>query len=383
MYLIKSFLRTQALFLLTSPSLKLGVDMSSKKSLKFLLVILSLFSVAFVAQAATPTKTGTAKKQGAAPAAAVPARATLSVISRDPYYGAVVIDASTGAILQEDHAAAVAYPASMVKLMNLFLILDDVKAGTLKLDESVVVTREVSQIGGRQVWLKENEVFPLEELIYAMMIHSANDAAAALAIRASGTKEAHAVRMTAKARELGLRNTVFHTVHGLPPGAGQEVDKTSALDMALLSKALLEKHPETLKYTVIATRPFREGNPVQLTSSNKLLGTVPGCDGLKTGYFYAGGFSTTATAQRDGRRVIAVVLGSKDKNVRDAKAAELIEKGFVRLPPLPPPVVEPIAEPEPVVPQAENNAGSFTPVIVVLIVIAVVVAVIMIRRRKK
>jgi D-alanyl-D-alanine carboxypeptidase (penicillin-binding protein 5/6) len=153
--------------------------------------------------------------------------------------------------------------------------------------------------------------------------------------------------------------------------------------MALLSKALLEKHPETLKYTVIATRPFREGNPVQLTSSNKLLGTVPGCDGLKTGYFYAGGFSTTATAQRDGRRVIAVVLGSKDKNVRDAKAAELIEKGFVRLPPLPPPVVEPIAEPEPVVPQAENNAGSFTPVIVVLIVIAVVVAVIMIRRRKK
>jgi D-alanyl-D-alanine carboxypeptidase (penicillin-binding protein 5/6) len=356
--------------------------MSSKKSLNFLLVILSLFSVAFVAQAATPTKTGTAKKQGAAPAAAVPARATLSVISRDPYYGAVVIDASTGAILQEDHASAVAYPASMVKLMNLFLILDDVKAGTLKLDESVVVTREVSQIGGRQVWLKENEVFPLEELIYAMMIHSANDAAAALAIRASGTKEAHAVRMTAKARELGLRNTVFHTVHGLPPGAGQEVDMTSALDMALLSKALLEKHPETLKYTVIATRPFREGNPVQLTSSNKLLEKVPGCDGLKTGYFYAGGFSTTATAQRDGRRVIAVVLGSKDKNVRDAKAAELIEKGFVRLPPLPPPVVEPVVEPV-VAPQPENNAGSFMPVVVVLVVIVAIVAVIMIRRRKK
>lgn len=357
--------------------------MSSKKSLKFLLVILPLFFAAVFAQAATPTKTGTAKKQIAAPAAAVPARATLSVISRDPYYGAVVIDASTGAILQEDHASAVAYPASMVKLMNLFLILDDVKAGTLKLDELVTVTREVSQIGGRQVWLKENEVFPLEELIYAMMIHSANDAAAALAVRASGAKEAHAVRMTAKARELGLRNTVFHTVHGLPPSAGQEVDMTSALDMAMLAKALLEKHPETLKYSAIATRPFREGNPVQLTSSNKLLEKVPGCDGLKTGYFYAGGFSTTATAQRDGRRVIAVVLGSKDKNVRDAKAAELIEKGFVRLPPLPPPVVEPVAEPAPVVPQAENNAGSFMPVVVILVVIAVIAAVIMIRRRKK
>jgi D-alanyl-D-alanine carboxypeptidase (penicillin-binding protein 5/6) len=152
--------------------------------------------------------------------------------------------------------------------------------------------------------------------------------------------------------------------------------------MALLSKALLEKHPETLKYTVIATRPFREGNPVQLTSSNKLLEKVPGCDGLKTGYFYAGGFSTTATAQRDGRRVIAVVLGSKDKNVRDAKAAELIEKGFVRLPPLPPPVVEPVVEPV-VAPQPENNAGSFMPVVVVLVVIVAIVAVIMIRRRKK
>lgn len=356
--------------------------MSSSKSMKFLLAILSLFSLVSLAQAATPTKTGTAKKQVSAPATAVPARATLSVISRDPYYGAVVIDASTGAILSEDHASAVAYPASMVKLMNLFLILDDVKAGTLKLDEPVTVTREVSQIGGRQVWLKENEVFPLEELIYAMMIHSANDAAAALAIRASGTKEAHAVRMTAKARELGLRNTVFHTVHGLPPGAGQEVDTTSALDMALMSKALLEKHPETLKYTAIATRPFREGNPVQLTSSNKLLEKVPGCDGLKTGYFYAGGFSIAATAQRDGRRVIAVVLGSKDKNVRDAKAAELIEKGFVRLPPLPPPVVEPVVEIAPVVPESKSS-GGFMPLVVVLIVIAAVVAVIMVRRRRK
>ncbi|MFA7256405.1 MAG: D-alanyl-D-alanine carboxypeptidase family protein [Kiritimatiellales bacterium] len=309
----------------------------------------------------------------------------LDVRSRDPYYGAVVIDAATGAILQEDHASAVAYPASMVKLANLFVVLDDLNAGKLRLDEPVTVTREVSKIGGRQVWLKEGEVFPLEELIYATMIHSANDAATALAIRTSGSKDAHAARMTAKAHELGLRNTVFHSVHGLPPGTGQEPDTTSALDMALLAKALIEVHPEALTYTSIFTRPFREGdNPVQLTSSNKLLGRVPGCDGLKTGYYSAGGFSITATAQRDGRRVIAVVLGSKDKNVRDAKAAELIETGFSRLPLLPPPslpVVEAAApEPEPL-PIAEKKHDFLMPVLIGMpIVIAVAVAVL--RRRR-
>ncbi|MDD3275602.1 MAG: D-alanyl-D-alanine carboxypeptidase [Kiritimatiellales bacterium] len=306
----------------------------------------------------------------------------LDVRSRDPYYGAVVIDAATGQILQEDHASAKAYPASMVKLANLFVVFDDLQAGKLSLTEPVTVTREVSQIGGRQVWLKEGEVFPLEELIYAALIHSANDAATALAIRASGTKEAHAARMTAKANELGLRNTVFHSVHGLPPGAGQEPDMTSALDMALLAKALIETHPEVLKYSSISIRPFRTENPVQLTSSNKLLGHVPGCDGLKTGYFYAGGFSITATAQRDGRRVIAVILGSKDKKMRDSKAAEWIESGFAKLPPLPPPPVieaEPVPEEIPVV--AEKKHDVLMPVLIGLpILIAAGIA--LLRRRK-
>lgn len=311
----------------------------------------------------------------------------LDVRSRDPYYGAVVIDAATGQILKEDHASAVSYPASMVKLASLFVVMDDLKAGKMSLTEPVTVAREVAQVGGRQVWLKQGEIFPLEELIYATMIHSANDAAAALAIRASGSRDAHAARMTAKARELGLRNTVFHTVHGLPPGAGQEADVTSALDMALLAKALLEKHPEVLHYSSIPSRAFREEGKdgfVLLTSSNKLLGRVPGCDGLKTGYFYAGGFSITATAQRDGRRVIAVILGSKDSKVRDAKAAEWIEAGFAKLPPLPPPpAIETNAVPEPV---AEEIAPAkkhdfLMPVLIGLpILIAIGVALVLRRR---
>ena len=352
------------------------------KSRKFLLLILPMLGTALCAQAVTHSKTSSAKKPAASPAAAASAKKAANTISQDPYYGAVVIDAATGAVLQEDHASAAAYPASMIKLLNLFLVLDDVKAGKLRLDEPVTITREVSLIGGRQVWLKEGEVFPLEELIYATLIHSANDAAAALAIRASGSKEAHIARMTAKARELGLRNTVVHTVHGLPPGAGQEPDMTSALDMALLAKALLAAHPEILKYTSIPVRPFREGNPVQLTSSNKLLGKVPGCDGLKTGYFYAGGFSITATAERNGRRVIAVILGSKDKHVRDAKAAEWIESGFAKLSALPPPVVEPAPEPVPVAPPVvEKKHGFLLPVLGLSVLI--VAAVVFVRRRKK
>jgi D-alanyl-D-alanine carboxypeptidase (penicillin-binding protein 5/6) len=256
----------------------------------------------------------------------------IDIRSRDPYYSAVVIDADSGAVLWEDHAAAEAYPASMIKLMNLFVTLDDVQAGKLCLDEPVKITREAEKVGARQVWLRTGEIFPLEELLYAMMVHSANDAAAAVAIRVSGSKDAHAERMTAKARELGLRHTVFHNVHGLPPGPGQEADVTSALDMALLGRALLNEHPETLKYTAVAYRDFREGQPVRLTSSNKLLGRVDGCDGLKTGYFYAGGFSITATAERNGRRVIAVVMGCKSSRTRDEWAEKLLERGFTAIP---------------------------------------------------
>jgi len=355
--------------------------MSFTKSRKFITVIVSVLAAALCTQASTPSKVSQTKKHVAAAAPAPAAKKNPNTISRDPYYSAVVIDAATGKILLEDHASAVAYPASMVKLMNLFLIFDDVKAGKLRLDEPVTVTREVSKIGGRQVWLKEGEVFPLEELIYAMMIHSANDAAAALAIRDSGSCDAHAARMSAKARELGLRNTVFHSVHGLPPGVGQEIDVTSALDAALLSKALLAAHPETLKYTAISTRNFREVNPVQLTSSNKLLGVVPGCDGLKTGYFSEAGFSITATAQRNGQRVIAVILGSKNKDMRDAKAAELIETGFARIPP-PPVVVEPVPEPVPVVPVVEEKHGFLLPVLIGLPVV-ITAAVLLLRRRRK
>jgi len=251
--------------------------------------------------------------------------------SNDPYYSAVVMEAGSGRILWEDHASAEAYPASMTKLMNLFVVLDDVEAGKLSLDQPITINRETEQIGGRQVWLREGEVFSLEELIYATMIHSGNDAATALAFASSGGKAAHAERMTEKARALGLHSTFFHNVHGLPPGPGQLPDISSALDMARLADALLTAHPEALTYTAISARDFRPENSVRLTSSNKLLRKVDGCDGLKTGYFRAGGFSITATAEREGTRIIAVVMGSKRPTVRTQWAERLLERGFIAI----------------------------------------------------
>ena len=253
----------------------------------------------------------------------------LDLRSADPYYSAVVMEAGSGRILWEDHAGAEAYPASMIKLMNAFVVLNDIAAGKIRLDEPVQIDRATEQIGGRQVWLREGEVFPLEELLYATLVHSGNDAATALAVCVSGSKAAHAERMNAKAREIGMTSTYFHNVHGLPPGPGQLPDVSSALDMAKLADALLKDHPEVLKYTSVYMRNFRPDNPVTLTSSNKLLRNVEGCDGLKTGYFRAGGFSITATAERNGIRIFAVVMGCKSSTVRNQWAERLLERGFV------------------------------------------------------
>jgi D-alanyl-D-alanine carboxypeptidase (penicillin-binding protein 5/6) len=203
-----------------------------------------------------------------------------------------------------------------------------VTAGKLRLDQPVRIDRATEQIGGRQVWLREGEGFPLEELLYATLVHSANDAATALAICSSGSKEAHAERMNAKAREIGLTSTFFHNVHGLPPGPGQLPDVSSALDMAKLTDALLKAHPDILNYTSQSFRDFR-GGVTKLESANKLMRTMKECDGLKTGYFRAGGFSITATAKRGDTRIIAVVMGCKSADTRNQWAGRLLERGFV------------------------------------------------------
>ena len=265
--------------------------------------------------------------------AAWAARTPLNAIAQDPYVSALLIEADSGKVLFEANADAKVYPASVLKLMDLYVILDRIQQGTLKLDEMVQVTAEASKTGGSQVYLDPKEQFSVEELLYALMVQSANDAAVALATHIAGSKEGFVALMNQKAQELGMKNSRFHSVHGLPPSDGQEPDVTTARDLAILCRALA-KNPEALKYTGTQSRGFREGKFV-MHNHNKLLSQVAGSDGFKTGYYQAAGFSIAATAQKGGVRMIALVMGSKDRKVRDAKAVELLAKGFTIIPPKP------------------------------------------------
>lgn len=279
----------------------------------------------------------------------LPARADakVQVVSRDPYLGAIVVDASNGQALLAINADEKGYPASVLKLMDLLIILEQVRAGKISLQDKVTVSAAASKIGGSQVWLKEKEVFTIDDLLYALMIQSANDAAMALAEHIGGSKDGFIDLMNKKAREIGMKNTFFTSVHGLPPtpGSGADPDTTTARDLSLLCLELL-KYPEVFNYTGTRIRGFRN-DTVQMVNHNRLLTSVRGCDGFKTGYIAAAGFSIALTAQRDGKRVIAVVLGSKDRKVRDAKVAELIEKGFLALPEQPGAEVAPVPAPAP------------------------------------
>jgi D-alanyl-D-alanine carboxypeptidase (penicillin-binding protein 5/6) len=254
-------------------------------------------------------------------------RAPLPVRAANPYAGAIVVRADTGAVLMEDRADALAYPASVLKLMDLLLVLEAVEDGTLSLEDRVHVDAEAAGMGGSQVYLAEGEVFSVDELLYALMIQSANDAALALAKRVAGGKEAFVALMNQRAQALGMKHTRFHSVHGLPPAQGQVPDISTARDMALLCREVL-KHPEALRYTSVRERPFRNGEFI-LRTHNPLLGGFEGGDGLKTGFFSAAGFSIAGTAVRNGVRLVGVVLGSEDRNVRNAKIKELLTAGFL------------------------------------------------------
>lgn len=257
-------------------------------------------------------------------------RAHLATVSADPYASAVLLNADTGETLFSKNADTPVYPASTLKLMVLAVILDRIEQGTLQLDDMVQVTVEAYKMGGSQVYLDPKEQFPVEELLYALMIQSANDAAVALASHVAGTKEEFVALMNKKAEELGMKNTKFHSVHGLPPSKGQDVDITTARDFGILCR-YLSSRPEVFKYTGTRTRDFRGGEFV-MRNHNHLLEKVAGCDGFKTGYFTKAGFSIAATAKKGGVRIIAIVMGSKDRKVRDAKAIELLAKGFAMVP---------------------------------------------------
>jgi len=282
--------------------------------------------------AMAPWPSAAATKKAAAAGSAAKSTHS-SIISRNPYLGAIVVDAATGRVLFEDNADGKGYPASTLKLMDLLIILEKVEQGQLKLDDQVPVSAKASKTGGSQVWLAEKESFTLDEMLYALMVQSANDAAVALAEKVAGSTDAFVVLMNQKAKALGMNNTVFNSVHGLPPAPGQPHDVTTARDFALLCRELL-KHQDTLRYTSVRERTFRPNagkKTVIMRTHNHLMGHVEGCDGLKTGFISQAGFSIAVTAAHNGQRLIVIVLDSIDRPTRDRKATELVAKGFALL----------------------------------------------------
>src|SRR5882724_3863752 len=243
-----------------------------------------------------------------------------------PYKYAILMDAETGKVLFEKDAHTASPPASMVKMMTTLIIMEKIRDGALKLSDTVTASRWAAQMGGSQIYLREGESMSVEDLLKAVMVHSANDAATALAEHVAGSTDAFVDLMNDKAEQLGLKETHFYSVHGLPPSPGQKDDEMSAYDLAILGRELM-KFPEVAKWAGTIQEPFRDGQ-FTLVNPNHLLRQYPSADGIKTGFHNKAGFCVTGSAKRNDLRLIVVIMGASTKKDCFGSAAQLLNQGF-------------------------------------------------------
>ena len=237
---------------------------------------------------------------------------------------AILMEANTGEILYSKNASDAMAPASVTKIMTLLLVAEAIDDGRIKAEDNVTVSSNATAMGGSQVFLKEGEVFTVEELLKCTVIASANDAAVALAEHIAGT-EAHFVSMMNKrASELGMKDTSFENTTGLDDTTEKHL--TSALDIAIMSRELI-KHDIIMKYSGVWQDSIRDGEFI-LTNTNRLVRYYSGCTGLKTGSTDKAGFCVSATAKRDGMHLIAVIMGAETRDERNNAARALLDYGF-------------------------------------------------------
>lgn len=242
-----------------------------------------------------------------------------------PYTGAIVMEPETRTVLLDENAHTMVPIASMTKMMTLLITLDEIEAGRLDWTTPVTVSANASKMGGSQVYLAHNEAFPVEDLVAATMVHSANDAAMALAEKIGGSREHFVQMMNDKAKEMGLEETEFHSPHGLPD-RGEQDDMMSPWDLAILGAELME-HPSMQKLAVTQEMPFRDGKFI-MYNPNHLIRNYPEATGIKTGFHDKAGFCVTASAKRGDLELVAVVVGSKIKADNFDSAAALFNDAF-------------------------------------------------------
>jgi len=246
---------------------------------------------------------------------------TSGVASAQEKYASIVINAETDEVLHARFADARRYPASLTKVMTLYMLFDAIEAGDIRLNERLRVSATADRQPASDLGVKAGSTIKVEDAIYALVTKSANDVAVVVAERIGGTEERFSTLMTVKARALGLTNTSFFNASGLP----DERQVTTARDMAKLAEALLENHGDYYHY--FSNPRFSWGRKIY-RNHNKLLGTVDGVDGIKTGYTRASGFNLMASAERDNTRIIAIMLGGNSSRSRNTHVTELIEAAY-------------------------------------------------------
>lgn len=236
-------------------------------------------------------------------------------------YAAIVIDADSQEVLHDRNADEPRYPASLTKVMTLYMLFDALKSGEVSLDERLVVSRYAASQAPSNLKLRTGSRITVRDAIGALITKSANDVAVVVAERLGGTESRFAQLMTVKARSLGLEHTRFVNASGLPDTR----QLTTARDLSLLAEAMLRDHSDYYHY--FSTEKFAWGGKTY-KNHNELLGAVDGVDGIKTGYTRASGFNLMASARRDGHRIIAVMLGGSTARARDRHVEALLEAAF-------------------------------------------------------
>ena len=240
---------------------------------------------------------------------------------------AVLMDVTTGAVLYESNPHEPLAPASVTKVMTMLLIMEALDGGSISLTDTVTASETAAAKGGSQIYLKVGETMPVSDMLKSIAVSSANDCACAMAEHLSGSEEAFVARMNSRARELGMNDTTFVNCTGLDDGADAVNHRTSAYDIALMSRELLKNHPKIKDFTTIWMDSVR-GGTFGLSNTNKLIRFYPGATGLKTGFTTGAGYCLSASAQREGMELVAVVMGAESGAARNAACKQLLDYGF-------------------------------------------------------